>query len=254
MSGCGQPLQLMDRTELMNWILRRLGAPRWNIELHPCQLETALDDAIQWFVKWKGAHRVAYDTLLADKVVYNWPDDADYILDVVPPGNENNLFADVGSLGLAGLGGYNSALSGGYYRESYSAGGPISSLAQSIQYTDTASRVTSQEWNWWTERATRAIHVSPVPRHTGTLAIRYKSACFAFADLPVYDHELLKRYAFAVAREMLGLIRRKYNAVETAGTSKQLDGEQLVQEGREDQEKLTEEMQKSGYPMPLIPG
>jgi len=239
----------MDREALMHWILRKFGAPRWNIELHPCQLEDAIEDAIQWFVKWKGKEEWHFTDMIAQQVEYPWPDDADAILDVVPPEQPDNFQNAFNNTPY-----YSQLIPYDGIRDSYSAGGPISSFVQATQYNETASRVMSRNFEWQLDKSKRVIILSPIPPISGKMAIKYKSACFNLAELSAYDHELLKRYALASAREVLGLIRRKYSRIPGADGDQQLDGDQLVQEAREDMEKLDEEIRKSCYPMAIITG
>ena len=247
--SCGQRPELLDRDGLMHWILKRLGAPQWKIELHPCQLEMAIDDAIAWYLKWKGARKTKYTDMLSGKVDYDYPDEADTILDVIPPDNPtdlNNLYQTQPY--------YTQLVPYDGYRESFSAGGPVSSFVQAVQYNETSKRVYSQQFEWMLDPEKRKVIISPAPSTSGLMAIVYKSGCLNIAELSAYDHDLLKRYALAVATGVLGLVRRKFSRIPGADGEQQLDGADLVRESREDLEKLDEDIRESCYPMPIITG
>ena len=86
------------------------------------------------------------------------------------------------------------------------------------------------------------------------MIIQYSEACFDFQNLTYREHMWLKRYALAIAKETLGLIRRKYSSIPTAGGERQLDGADLVRESQEEREKLDQEIRKESFPYPIVTG
>lgn len=249
MSTCATRPVLMDYDGLMRWVLRKLGAPRWNIELHPCQLNDAIEDAIQWYVSWRGARKNELKVMLTGKVDYPYPEDADTILDVVPPDTPHNFGMEWSLAPYAG-----NFIPNADYRGVSNAGGPFSAFAQSEQFQSMASRVVSADFNWRVNHHERLIIISPIPRRTGPMMIVYKSGCFNMADLSAYEHTLLKRYALAEAKETLALIRRRFPRVPGADGDQTLDGAELMDEARSEKEKLDEDIRLSAYPMTIVLG
>jgi hypothetical protein len=68
------------------------------------------------------------------------------------------------------------------------------------------------------------------------------------------ERDLLLRYALAVAKGILGLRRRKFSEWPSAQGAKRLDGSDLVQESKEEKEKLNEEILSVPYAAPFIVG
>ena len=68
-----------------------------------------------------------------------------------------------------------------------------------------------------------------------------------FANLP-YDNinsigkQWIRRFALSLSKEMLGNIRNKFTSIPIPGESVTLNGADLVTQGKEEQEKLREEL------------
>lgn len=250
-SGCVAQLSLQNAQQLKQWILLRLGAPRWKLELHPCHLDVALDDALQWFLKYKGIRRYAHFTMQSGQARYPYPDDAMTIVDVIPPGynvNADPVFAPYGV--------YQSSFGGTYGSPyDYNGGGPTSGYAQVLQYNKINRRVFSREFNWLIDHANREFIISPPDLvDVGTAMVEYVSGCASLNDLSPYDHDLVRKYALAVAREILGLIRRKYSRYPGLEDAIEMDGRDLVTEAREDMRNLEEKVLSSGAPWTVVTG
>lgn len=240
--------QLLNEDQLKTWIMRRLGAPRIGVELHPCHLDDAVADAMDWYTAHKGFERHFFTNFFAGQVEYPYPEDADTITNVIVPEPPFDISLVFSPYILA-----DEKIPYDVFAAPES-GGIYSSLAQAIQFTETAKRVLSAEFNWFVQHDRRQIVVSPIPRHTGTMAILYKSRCFAFDQLTSFDHELMKRYALASAMMTLGFIRSKYDGLPAAQGDRRLNGERLIQMAQEEIEKLNEAIIQAGYPMPFITG
>ena len=77
--------RLMNEEQLKTWVVRRLGFPRVKVELDACHLDDAFEDALDWYVAYKGVQREALMAISAGQVSYPPPDDADAIIDVILP-------------------------------------------------------------------------------------------------------------------------------------------------------------------------
>jgi hypothetical protein len=237
----------MNEAALRLWILRRLGAPIVKVELTEEHLDDAVENAKRWFSDRKGVQKLANIYQVSGKPAYELEPDVDTVLDCVFPQTNADLtlifspymlidekvpydvFAAPGSAGL------------------------YSTFAQTLQYVDMAKRVLSADADWHQEG--RVLYVSPVPRISANMIIYYKSHQFTLDQLKERDHNLIKRYALAMAKLDLGRIRGKYpEGFNSAQGMRTLDGDKLLEEGKDEEEKLNVEICLTAYPMPVLRG
>jgi hypothetical protein len=238
------PQTLMNSEELQQWILRKLGAPLVKVELGADHLADAINDAERWFAAKKGFK--SHTTLNLDgSVEYALPDEVDTVLDVAFTVNRNDIDSIVDPLSLVDGMPQNSLTGPG------NSMGLLSSYAQMSQYLSMAKRMLGSEMEWWQEG--RKLIVLP-PATSGTIRLDYKANRFTVEQLNERDHDLVKRMAFALAKETLGRIRSKFDAYPTAQGSVALDGSTLLAEAQAEKEGLEEEISASGYPMGFLVG
>lgn len=77
---------------------------------------------------------------------------------------------------------------------------------------------------------------------TATEVILACSANYTLEQVRVPDEEIVYGLTLAYVKETLGLIRRKFGGAKLPGGEVNLDGESLVSEGKEEQEKYIEEL------------
>lgn len=242
--------RLMNEEQLKTWALRKLGSPRVKVELHRCHIEDAFEDALDWYIGNKGLMRTVQMPILVGQVTYPYPEDAETILDVILPASPFDPAIVFPPYILADE------------RVPYDvfavpqAQGLYSSLTQAIQYTETAKRVLSAEFNWMIQEARREIIVSPIPRRGGTAIVEYQSNCVTVDQLSTFDHNLFKGYFLALCKEVLGgRILGKYGSFPTAQGERDIRGaDQLLNEAREEKEALTTRLLQSAYPLPIMTG
>ena len=63
-----------------------------------------------------------------------------------------------------------------------------------------------------------------------------------FKNINAIGKQWIRRYALALCKETLGQIRSKFNSVPIPGESVTLNGTALISEGKDEQEKLREEL------------
>lgn len=238
--------RLLTESELGLWILERLGAPLVVVELTAGSLQHCVESAKRWFSSKKGVMRERDLELLGAQQSYLLPEDVDQVTEVAFPESALDL-----SLTLAP----------GYFLPDQSipyhalaapqSGGLYSSYTQSLQYIETAKRVLGIESDWQYNPETRTLTVFPTPKTTGTARYYYKSSQFTIEQLRERDHDLVKRYALAVAKEILGRIRGKRETLGATGPVT-LDGKDLLDESKEEMEKLNEEIGQAGLPMGFL--
>lgn len=240
------PNNLMNEAQLQQWILRRLGAPFWKVELTGDHLDDACEQARRWFSAKKGVKRQYNQIVYTGIPEYKLPDYVDTVLDVafqVAPMDISlvfspyilqdekvpyDVFAAPSSIGI------------------------YSSYTQTMQYIETAKRILNAEADWRQED--RNLLIFPVPKSTSTLIIDYKSHDFTIEQLSERDHDLVKRWALAYSKQQVARVRTKYAEFPGAQGSTQLDGDRLFAEAEKELEKLEDEIYKSAYPMGFVVG
>jgi hypothetical protein len=177
---------------------------------------------------------------------YNLPDDVDTVTDViftVAPFDFSLIFNPFGLL--------DDQVPYDVFAAPGSAG-LYSTLTQVRQYTEMAKRVLGAEPDW--NQYNRTLNIFPLPKHTANVLVEYKTNTFDIQQLNERDHDLVKRYALAWTKKMVGRIRSKYDSFPTAQGSANLDGITLLDEAREEIEKLEEEIFDSAMPIHFIAG
>lgn len=65
-----------------------------------------------------------------------------------------------------------------------------------------------------------------------------------YTTITVPGRQWIRQYCLALCREMLGLVRSKYQNIPIPNADLQLNGDALIQQGREDKEKLTTQLKE----------
>jgi len=92
------------------------------------------------------------------------------------------------------------------------------------------------------------LYMTPNNR-TRTYGILYKPKTLPLEKLEGRDANLIFRYALAETKETLGTIRNKYKDYPSAGGTISMDGSELLDQAKEEKEKLEEEIAGSQGPI-----
>jgi len=65
-----------------------------------------------------------------------------------------------------------------------------------------------------------------------------------YANINSIGKQWIRRFALSLAKEMLGLVRSKFASIPIPGNDVQLNGSDLISQGKEEQEKLREELKE----------
>lgn len=236
----------MTEEALVPWILRRLGAPLWKIELTKEHIEDAISQAKHWFAAKKGLQKMIEIPVHTSQTEYLLPDQVDTVLDIALYDRWNDMalifspyllldekvpydvFATPQSLGL------------------------YSSFLQTLQYVEMAKRILGADPSW--QQDGRYLYIFPTPRTEARANLLYKTTQFSIGELGERDHLMVKKYALAQAMKDLGWVRNKYDAFPSAEGDRTLNGDKLLEEAKDMIEKLDEEIILSGYPMGFLVG
>jgi hypothetical protein len=136
---------------------------------------------------------------------------------------------------------------------------PISHLAPdqyslAIRYIRSAQSVYSSTFEWEWQEPVLYVHAPGFVAGPSELAYRYMAEATKPEDVPSEDHQWFKDYFLACLQESVGRVRRKFSS--TPGpASMQLDGSEMVQEAREDKQRLESEIRDRSHALvvPLPP-
>ena len=238
--------KLMNREELGEWILRRLGAPFWDIELCQEHVKDAVEQSVRWFAGKKGVMKLFPIQAYPAVVEYDLDSEIDRVIDVAYETNKLDLSMIFSPFTLLEEKiPYDVFASGG-------SGGLYSSYVQSLQYIEMAKRILSAEFEW-TEMNDK-LFIAPPPVDSRRLIVMAKINFTQIEDLEERDHELIKRYALAKAMVDLSWIRGKYGEYPSAQGSTTLNWDRLLDTAQTEIEKLEEEIMGAGYPMGFVTG
>lgn len=239
--------QLMDETALKAWIMRRLGAPFLKVELCDENLVDAVESARRWFSAKKGVKAFAMMAIMPSQTEYVLPDIVDTVIDVVFQAQRLDIALVFSPFTLI-----DDKVPYDTFRASGASGGMYSSFTQTLQYVETAKRILGAEPDWRQEN--RLLYIFPLPQNMSAMRIEFKSSTVTIEQLSERDHDLLKRYALAKAKEDLATVRSKYDSFPTAQGTATLNWQKLADEASGEIEKLDEEIALSGFPMGFISG
>ena len=258
----------MKLQEFKTWVRRQLGeddgCPSVKVELSSKQIEQALNNAKEWFCAFVGIYREGSFSLNSGITEYDVSGVSPRVGDVVEaffplPSSRidfNTLypgFLDVNGIpyGMNGV-----AASGVWGDNSY----PQSTVVQTMQTLTANEKIFSSDldWEFYEDKVTgiKILRVMPAPvLESGECIYRY-SILPEDIKIEWFNSKFqyfLKQWALADAKQILGRKRSKYSSYSTAGGEKQLDGDSLLAEAREDKRDLEEKiLDVQGPPMPFL--
>jgi len=253
----------MKIQEFRVWARRKLGQDDdcgVKVELTDRQLSQCMDDAKEWYNAFVGLHKEATLTLIADQTEYDLSavtPGIDKVVKVWFPSRVAGIDFGVlypGFLDIQGIPYGGGMMWGSQY--------PQTTIVQTLQTLESDARYLSAECDWefyydnLAEPDIRLLRVMPPPREAGTAVYLYRVDPKDI-KLEHYDPRhlwLIREWALAEAKYTLGRIRGKYTSgLPSAGGDRTLDGEALIQESRDDKEKLEEKiLDFQGPVLPLV--
>lgn len=220
-----------------DYVFARLGHPTIRVELSPFQVKTCIDEAITQLdyraPMWSMQYAV-FDASAGENV-YELPL---YILN-----NLNYVVYKKDMFGIANFpaGSFGFDLMLGFWNSNrFFSNMSMGDYVLTQQYMEIIRRVLSNEGGWDVVGG-RFLQLNPTPNETPTPVIVEYRALDSDTIHPAYRN-WIQRYTLACAKEILGRVRSKFQVIPGPGGGAQMDGQLLVQEGREEKEKLMEEL------------
>ena len=240
------------------------------MEVSPEALDDAFDDAIRWYVGYRGIKRHAAVNLVPGVQEYTMPDDCDAVIQVWFPGVQLDIIAAVNPFAFIDV----DQIPVAYQSITGVPGGQFyGTLHQILAHAETARRITGSEPDWDYYRDRNLLNTFPRNVRTGSLLARYASTrlnAYARDDaennpdglkndfsegLMWRERDLIMRYCLAEAKIRVGRARSKYqDGMSGAGGPKLLDGSSLIDEANTTKEQLKEEIMGMSDPVPFMTG
>lgn len=233
------------REQIKDYVLLMLGAPVVKVELDEQQLDLAVDEALMIFETYAGREYFTYYVFntTPGKSVYKMPDDVGFIRNVFyreQPGLGFNASDLGGALPIEYYypGGAYSSIQGGLMDPNTPIYGRAGEWVLYKQYEQMYNRLSSQLGGWeWIDGFCH-IKLYPIPCSCQTVMVNYLQKQPDFRQVT----QAMQEGALSFAKQMLGRIRGKWTQVPGPQGGVQLDGQQLLQEGIQSQEKWEERL------------
>jgi len=260
----------ITKKQLAENIKRRLGYPMVKIELHPRQIEDAIDYARDKFIKWATGQATSetFLTMLlsAGQNFYDLPVGVTEVLSYDDKGSSwgiNTLFTIDNYLYTRGV----------FDPVIWGSGGDYNLVSYHIarDFLNTLKMYTPSVYNWKYHRFTNQIEIHPPPPSGNSVSVTDQNGVYVTADSPgyvllrtymmegaqysntdrgweplesyenFYTSDWIFDYALAECKIMLGRIRTKFAQFASIGnTGIALDGDALLSEGIEEKRELKE--------------
>lgn len=233
------------RQDIRDYILNMLGAPTLPLELDEQNIDFCIDQALKIFEDYAGREYYSYHTFrtIPGKSVYEMPPDVGLIRNVFY--KEFGTFAFQAS-DLDGAipieyfypGGSYASIQGGLIDPVQPIWGRMGEWVLYKQYEQMYSRVSSNLGGWEFVGGLRHIKLYPIPYKGQLVIVHYLQKCKDWGEVT----QAMQEGALTYAKEILGRIRGRIKNPPGPNGGIQLDGDQLIQEAREDRQKWFEDL------------
>lgn len=246
---CGKigkrPCREKVREQLKDYVLLMLGAPVIRIEMDEQQLELAVDHALQVYEEYAPREYFTYYVFntVPGQSVYTLPPDVGFVRNVFYK-EQPSLFFNAADLGGAlpieyyYPGGSYASIQGGLLDPNTPIYGRAGEWVLYKQYEQLYNRLASNIGGWeWVDGYCN-IKLYPIPCRCHPVVVHYLQKKYDFKQVV----EAMQVGALALAKIILGRIRGKWTNIPGPQGGMQLDGDKLLQEGREELDKWKENL------------
>lgn len=233
------------REQIKDYVLLMLGAPVVRIELDQQQLDLAVDEALMIFEDYCPREYFQYYTFntIPGKSVYEMPPDVGLIRNVFYKQEGSFAFQSSDLGGALPIeyfypGGAYSSIQGGMIDPIQPIWGRMGEWVLYKQYEQMYSRIASNIGGWEWVGGLNHVKIYPVPFKVHRVIVHYLQKRPDFREVT----QAMQEGALAFAKIMLGRIRSKIKNPPGPNGGVQLDGLELLAEGKEDKEKWEERL------------
>jgi hypothetical protein len=231
--------------QIKDYVLAALGAPVVKIELDEQQLDIAISKTLKIMEYYAPTEFFSYYTFITDpgKSVYEMPPEVGFIRQVNYRAVPEWAFIAGDLQGAIPIeyfypGGAYSSIQGGLIDPIQPIWGRAGEWTLYKQYERMYTRMSSSLGGWEWLGDYHSIKLYPIPFRAYHVSVHYIQKCKDWEEMiePMWEG------ATAYAKQMLGMIRRKYLNPPGPNGGVQMDGQQLYQEGKEEEEKWKEDL------------
>jgi hypothetical protein len=247
--GCGKIGKRASRTkvreQIKDYVLLMLGAPVVKVELDDQNVDAAVDLALQVFEDYAPREYFNYYVFntTPGKSVYTMPADVGFIRNVFYKEQPSLQFSanDLGGalpIEYYYPGGSYASIQGGLLDPNQPIYGRMGEWVLYKQYEQMYNRLSSQIGGWeWVDGYCN-IKLYPIPCRCSAVIVHYLQKKPDFKQVT----QAMQEGALCFAKIMLGRIRSKYKSLPGPNGGVQLDGVELLQEGREEKKEWEERL------------
>lgn len=247
----------LKKQDLVDKVLRRLGAPMVKVELDTTQIEDNIDYARQYYIKWAvgNATQERYMTLMLSggQSFYDLPAN---VVNVI--GYEVKSFGSINTLFTVENYMYNMGMYDQILMRGGGDGYTIISYHIARQFLDTIHRYIVDAYNFHYHKYTNQLEIQPTPPSSGTTTVVASGATMSNTpgyillrtyvtegdEEDLYGNIWILDYVTAMCKVSLGRVRSKFANFSAVGSNVgiAMDGDTLLQEGQAEMEKLDEKL------------
>lgn len=233
------------REQIKEYVLHMLGAPVVKLEFDEQNLDFCVDQALKVFEDYAGREYFSYYVFnsIPGQTIYKMPPDVGLIRNVFYKKQGTFAFQSSDLNGAIPIeyfypGGAYASIQGGLIDPIQPIWGRMGEWVLYRQYEQMYSRTSSNLGGWEYLGGHDTIKLYPVPFRSQKVIVHYMQKQKDWADVT----QAMQEGALTYAKEILGRIRSKYQNVPGVGGGVVMDGQQLLQEAREDRQKWFEDL------------
>lgn len=233
------------REQIKEYCLHMLGAPVVKLEFDEQNLDFCVDQAMKVFEDYAGREYFSYYVFdsVPGKSIYEMPPDVGMVRNIFYKETGTFAFQSTDLNGAIPVeyfypGGAYASIQGGLIDPVQPIWGRMGEWTLYKQYEQMYSRVSSNLGGWEYIGGLNTIKLYPVPYRVQKVIVHYMQKQKDWAEVT----QAIQEGALTYLKEILGRIRSKYQSVPGAGGGVVMDGQQLLQEAREDRQKWFQDL------------
>lgn len=240
-----RPKRAKVKAQIRDYILHMLGGTGVRIELNEQDIDFCVDQALMIFENYAPREFFNYYTFntIPGKSVYTMPPEIGFIRNVFYRKQPSFSFQSSDLQGAIPVeyfypGGSYASIQGGLIDPVQPIWGRMGEWVLYKNYEQMYSRISSSIGGWeWVDGYSN-IKLYPIPHSVQLVIVHYLQKNKDWAQVS----QAMQEGALTYAKEILGRIRGKIKNIPGPGGGVQLDGDQLMQEAREDRKQWFEDL------------
>jgi hypothetical protein len=245
---------IQTKTDLKNWILRQMGYPLITVELRDEHLEDCINDAVEEYTEYAAQEQKYYALNLRDYVCgkgYYLPGEVQAVTNLYDYGVHGTSSNGINPFSFNFM-----MVNGGFVPSPFNGRSARSGWFDyhlAMSWLDLTYQMTGKGFEWEYNQRTKLLTLNPDPIkyfnltpsdnfENDTEGCWIIVECFCLRpEEQQFGETWVKRMALAKAKYFLGNIRSTYTGINLPGGA-QMNGDNLMNQGKEEQETLRQEL------------